>query len=62
MEDRSCRDGELIGALPAAPDLAGRDPVGVIGAALGTSNAVGPAHLAKEDLALVLGGEPFLKL
>jgi len=62
MEDRSCSDRELIGALPAAPDLAGRDPVEVIGTALGTSNAVGPAYLAEEDLALVLGSEPFLKL
>jgi len=62
MEDRSCGYGELVTAGGALPYFALFDPVRIVGSALGTSDTVGPALGAKEDLALVLGGEPFLKL
>jgi len=62
MEDSAGSDGELIGTVAATPYLAGGNPIGLRGAATRTVNAIGPALRAKEDLALVLGGEPFLKL
>lgn len=61
MEDGSRRVGELMSATAALPELAGLDPVGVIGAALWALNTIGPTHLAKKLLALALCREAFLK-
>ena len=62
MEDRAGGHGELIGTVAATPYLAGGNPVGLHSVATRTGNAFGPALGAKEDLALVLGRESFLKL
>ena len=62
MEDRAGGHRELIGAVAATPYPAGGNPVRLGSAATRTGNAFGPALGAKEDLALVLGGEPFLKV
>jgi len=62
MEDGAGSDGEFIGTVAATPYLAGGNPVGLSGVTTRTGNAFGPTLGAKEDLALVLGGEPFLKV
>ena len=62
MEDRTSSHGELIGTVAATPYLASGNPVGLRSVATRTGNAFGPALGAKEDFALVLGGEPFLKV
>ena len=62
MENGAGGDGELIGTVAATPYLAGGNPVGLRSVATWTGNAFGPALGAKEDLAFVLGREPFLKL
>jgi len=62
MEDGAGSGRELVTTGGALPHLAHFEPVGIVGSALGTSDAVGPALGAKKDLALVLGGESFLKL
>jgi len=61
MEDGSGSDGELMAAILAFPYLALFDAIGVGAPARWASDTVGPAHLGEEDLALVLGGESFLK-
>jgi len=62
MEDGTGGDGELVSAPGTLPQLSILDPVGMVSPASWTGDAVGPAHLAKEDLALVLSGEPFLEV
>jgi len=43
------------------PDFPFLDPVRMFGAAPRASNAIGPTLLSKKDLALALGGKPFLE-
>lgn len=61
VEDRSGSDGELVSASGALPDFTFFDSIGVFSSTFGASNTLGPTFAAKEDLALVLGGEPFLE-
>lgn len=62
MEDRAASDGELMGASGALPNLPFFDPVRMNRPASWTSDTIGPAHLAKKDLAFVLGGESFVNI
>jgi len=61
VEDSPRSYGELVSTSGALPDFPLFNPVRMLRPAPGASNAIGPTLLTKEDLAFVLGGEPFLK-
>jgi len=62
MKDGASSGRKLVTTSGALPHFALFESIGIVGSAFGTSDTVGPAQFAKEDLALVLGGESFLKL
>jgi len=61
VEDSPRSYRELVSTSRTLPDLPLLDPIGMFGPAPGATNTIGPTLLTKEDLALVLGGEPFLE-
>ena len=62
MEDGPGSYGELIGTGFAAPDVPGRDPVGMRCTKAWTDRPFGPSLGAEEVFALALGGEPLLQV